>query len=419
MKEEFLAQQNIISYRDALTILQTRSRSALLTTETVPLRESLGRILAEDVVTREELPTFANSAMDGFAVRAAQTTGASAENPLHLPILGSLAAGDTPLASDERIGAWEIMTGAPFPPGFDACVKIEDCVVTPGVVEIRGPARPGLNRREIGEDFRREQVLMKVGQKIRAEDILCLASIGILTLTLHRRPRVGIISTGKELVPLEEIPAPGKIRNSSGVFLMAALKVRGCEPMHLGTIPDDPEEFKALVRKTESQDFDLILTTGAISMGKYDFVAGALRELGTEFFFQKVAMRPGKPVLFGRLRGGSFLIGLPGNPISSAVGLRFFVDPFLRELQGRGPELPLRLPLAKGTFKAPNVTCFYKGAITNGPRGSEVILHPEQRPSLMHPLLASDLWVALPEGGEEVAAGTWVDVYNFSDQESR
>lgn len=418
-EEDCLAGPQIISYPEALQILESQARTSLLASEMISLDQSLGRIAAEDILSREVLPTFANSAMDGFAVRASETVNASSEKPLRLPILGNLAAGDSPAVSPKLVGSWEIMTGAPFPESFDACIRIEDIEIIsdthglPTHIQITKPAEKFQNRREVGEDFQVNGVLVKKGSRLRAEDILCLASVGILQVKVLRLLKVGIISTGKELVPLTEIPVPGKIRNSSAPFLEAAMKARHCEVAHLGTIPDDASAFKALIESLKPDQFDLILTTGAISMGKYDFVVGALKDLDTDFYFKKVAMRPGKPIIFGKLKVGSFIIGLPGNPISGAVGLRFFVDPFLRTIQGVAPELPLRLTLSKKTFKTPGATCFFKGHLDNIEGRSVVVLHSQQRPSLMHPLLTSNVWVALPEKGEEISEGALVDVYPF------
>ncbi|MBC7466451.1 MAG: molybdopterin molybdotransferase MoeA [Bdellovibrio sp.] len=412
---------SIISYHDALEVIQQQAanESGLLKSETIEITDSLHRVTFEDILSPEQLPTFANSAMDGFSVRAFETKLASPTTPLKIPILGNLAAGDDIPQSPNEFGTWEIMTGAPFPNGFDACIRIEDIEVIkdeneiPTHIQITKPALPNENRREIGEDFKSNQVLIPRGHRVRAEDILCLTSVGVLKIEVLKKPRVGIVSTGKELVSIHTKPEPGKIRNSSAPFLQAWLNTNFCEAIHLGTIPDDPESFKKLILTVTSANFDLILTTGAISMGKYDFVMTALNEIQTEFFFRKVSMRPGKPIIFGRLKAGPFIIGLPGNPISGAVGLRFFVDPFLRTLQHMPVEKPLRLPLAHAVRKTPDATCFFKGRIESDSDGSRIVLHAQQRPSLMHPLLSSTIWISMKQNQAEVSAGSLVDVYSF------
>jgi len=413
------------SYPEALKVIQQEAfQRTDLAEETVELSSALGRITSRRILSSEVLPSFANSAMDGYAVRSQETSAAKIENPLRLKILGQLAAGDTLVENNSEVGAWEIMTGAPFPLGFDACIRIEDIEIIknaegqPQEIQIVQPAWQNQNRRNVGEDFTVGSLLLEKGRRVRAEDLLCLASVGITSVPVCKRPRVGVISTGKELISINEVPTPGKIRNSTGPYIVASLKSRDLEVVHLGTIYDEPGAFKNLIRQALPQNFDLIITTGAISMGKYDFIAGALQELQTEIFFQKVTMRPGKPVLFGRFPQGTHVIGLPGNPISGAVGLRFFVDPFIRALQKQIPEQPIRLPLKHSTPKAEGAYNFFKGQLQNTEQGTFVQLHKNQMPSLTHPLLHSNVWVALPEQNKEISAGQLVDVYTLESSQA-
>jgi molybdopterin molybdotransferase len=392
--------------------------------ERVDLEKSVGRTTFGEILSPEDLPAAPTSAMDGFAVRAAHTLTASPQTPLLIPITGSLAAGDgpppkNPLANPLSPACWEIMTGATFPAGFDACIRIEDVEVLASSqqIKIQAPAGVAQNCRQKGEDFKKGAVILKSGHQIKNEDILPLAALGLTEIPVFCKPRVALISTGKELVDCAQQPKPGQIRNSTAPYLTAVLKSFGAEVEHLATVPDDGESFKKVL--TENiESYDLILTTGAISVGRYDFVAGALEELGAQIFFKKVEVRPGKPLLFAKIPAQSKnkvpIFCLPGNPLASAVGLRFFVLPFLRTLLRQAPEIPLRVKLQAATKSSKEATTFVKGKLRRTEGSLIVEIQAEQRASLLHPLLSSDVWVALPPSANgEWSAASEVDAYPF------
>lgn len=375
--------------------------------EEVCLAEAVGRVLAEDLRSLERIPDFDNSAMDGFAVRSGATRGA----PKAMRVLGTLIAGDTPLpleASGEGEVAWEIMTGAPFPAGFDACVRVEDTRALPnGTVEILVEAKANQNRRLGGEDFDIGSPVLFRGTKIEAEHLLSLSALGFASLPVKRRLRVGLISTGNELVPIHAKPAPGQIRNSNAPFLLACLRGAGVEAVHLGTVLDEPREFQRIL--AENSRFDLLLSTGAVSMGKADFVKEALEDLGAKILFHKVAIRPGKPILFAKIANGAHFFGLPGNPISALLGIRFFVIPFLKAIDGRSQEAPLRLKLIEPISKPEGVRCFFLGKRTGD---SMAVL--SRKGSFMRQSLEPGLvWGEFPERGPEIPAGTLLNAYEF------
>jgi molybdopterin molybdotransferase len=410
-----------ISFKQALTKIHKEAQQiavlhAFPKKTVVTLEKALGRTTFGEFLSPEDLPMAPTSAMDGFAVRAAQTKQATTQNPILIPILGSIAAGDVPVATDPlAFGAWEIMTGATFPEGFDACIRLEDVEVLSSQkqIKIRAPAQAKQNCRQPGEDFKKEAVLFKQGHCLKSEDILPLAALGINEIPVFARPRVAVISTGKELVSHHEKPQLGQIRNSTAPYLLAALGAFGADVEHIATVSDDPESFKKVL-KQNSERYDVILTTGAISVGKHDFVAQALEDLGAEIFFKKVEVRPGKPILFARLKDGPPVFCLPGNPLASAVGLRFFVLPFLRTILFQEPEVPLRARLTTSAKSSKEAVTFVKGKLHKTETSLEIKLRAEQRASLLSPLLASDVWVVLPPSAEgEQKAGSEVDFYLF------
>lgn len=397
----------IASYAEALSFLRARAASCAVRTENLALGEAVGRVAAEDLVSQESLPPFANSAVDGFAVRSSETPG-------RLRGLGMIAAGDPPVArKDNPRSCWEIMTGAPMPPGFDAAVKIEDVVkaLREGLVEIEVPqvVAADENVREAGEDFRPGMTVLSRGTRLRPEHVLACAALGIERVSVRARPRVAIISTGKELAH-EGAPSPGRIRNSTAPFLLSALAELGAEASFAGLVGDEPAEFLALFGRVLSERPDVVLTTGAVSMGKHDFIPTALRDLGAEIAVHKLPIRPGKPILLAAFReGGPAVFGLPGNPVSTAVGARFFVEPYLRAWQGSAAERPFHAKLAAGETKPAGTRVFLKATLD--PESGEARALPGQASFRVSPLVEATGWIVLPEGRESFAAGEQVEFF--------
>jgi molybdopterin molybdotransferase len=392
--------------------------------ETLPLLKTVERIVDEPIQSPEEVPSFDNSAMDGFAVHADRLKNASRENPVQLKVAGTIMAGDPPPQEQSAEVAWEIMTGAPMPRGpQNSVIKVEEVEVlrdSNGVAQeviIRRPVELEENVRCRGEDFQIGQTVLAAGTRILPEHIMALASLGIRSLRVRARPRIAIISTGDELVDHEtESLRPGMIRNSTGPYLSAAAPLYGADARFYGQVSDSIPEFLSLLDKARAENPDIVLTTGAVSMGKHDFIPDALKKIGADILYHKVAIRPGKPGIFAELpsqngKPGPVFFGSPGNPISTAVALRFFVWPYLRQLQGLPPELPTIATLSQTSSKPEGLRCFFKAHLEADEKGQRVIALKGQPSFMVSPLLAANTWVVFPEEGSSMAPHSEVHAY--------
>ena len=297
----------------------------------VPLLEADGLVLAESVAASWPLPSFDNSSMDGYAVRAVDLAGASEDSPVRLPVRGDLAAGQQALNALEAGSAIRIMTGAPVPDGADAVVPVEWTDGATDVVSITRAPDLGAHVRRQGEDVAAGAVVLEPGTPITARVIAMLASVGLAEIPVHRRPRVAVISTGDELVEPGVEPGPGQIVDSNSYMLAAAVREAGADAVRIGPVPDDEATLEGALRD-EAQRSDLILTSGGVSMGAYDTVKAVLTRLGGVDFV-KVSMQPGMPQGSGRV-GSTPIVTLPGNPVSSYVSFEVFVRPLIRRLLG-------------------------------------------------------------------------------------
>ena len=303
-----------------------------LEAERVPILEALGRVLAEDVCAGEDIPPYANSSMDGYAVRAADTTGASRETPARLCIVGEVAAGHVSEAEIAPGAVIRIMTGAPLPPGADAVVKVEDTEAQGEEALILAEAPRGQYVRPAGEDVRRGELALEQGKLIRPQDIGMLATLGRREVLVTRRPRVAILATGDEVLEIDAPLTPGKIRNANSYSNGAQVLRHGGVPILLGIARDSVEDLTAKIRAGLEQDVDLFLTSGGVSVGDFDVVKDVLAAEG-EISFWRVRMKPGKPLAFGQIDGVPVL-GLPGNPVSVMVSFEVFVRPALAKMLG-------------------------------------------------------------------------------------
>jgi molybdopterin molybdotransferase len=406
----------VIRYEEALAQVHAAAATRRLAEEEVPLGKAVGRVAARDVQSPEHVPAFDNSAMDGFAVRSADTRAASAERPAVLPVHGRLAAGDD--ASNVKAGgAVEIMTGAPVPAGFDAVIRIEDVEVTrgPGAdpveVTVRAAAAPGQHVRPRGDDFPEGHRLLAAGELVRPEHVSALATVGVAGIAVRRRARVAIITTGKEVVPhTTRVLPPGAIRNSNAPWLVGALELAGAECVHVESVGDERQDFRRAVGGALERRIDLLITTGAVSMGRHDYVASELNELGATTRFHKVAIRPGRPIAFGEFPRGPAIFALPGNPVSSAVGFRFFAFAFLRGIAGVAPEVPFRAVLRQDAKKPEGLRCFYKAWVDLAPGGVSVEVLRGQGSAVVSAMIDANAWAILPEEGERCPEGTELDV---------
>ncbi len=298
----------------------------------VPLAESLGLVLAEAVVAQEDMPPFANSAMDGYALRSSDSRSRQGQ-PARLHITGSVAAGYVAESAVMEGTAMRIMTGAPVPSGADSVIQVE-LTRADGPesewVEILEPVAPGNNIRPAGEDMRRGQTILRHGMEIGPWEIGMLATLGRASVQVVRRPRVAILGTGDEVIDIDQPLQPGKIRNSNSYLLEAAVRRSGAQALRLGIARDTVESLRE--KFGEAMQSDLIITTGGVSVGDFDLVKNIMAEQGAINFW-RINMRPGKPVAFGHI-GTIPLLGLPGNPVSAAVTFELFGRPVIRKMLG-------------------------------------------------------------------------------------
>jgi molybdopterin molybdotransferase len=304
----------------------------------VPLAEALGQVLAVDVIAGANVPAFANAAMDGFALRAEESRGATASSPVTLQVIAEIAAGATSGAAVVVGTAIRIMTGAPLPPGADAVVRFEEteegrggarCGPGAAIAVFRAVA-PGENVRPIGEDVRAGELVLSAGTRVRPAEIGVLATLNRTHATVHRRPRVGVLATGDEIVDPGEPLGPGQIRNSNGPMVAALVRRYGGDPVPLGTARDTAADLRT--RLGAAAGLDLLLTTGGVSVGDYDLVKQILQADGRIDLWE-VRIKPGKPLAFGWL-GQTPVLGLPGNPVAAAVACEQFARPAIRTMLG-------------------------------------------------------------------------------------
>ncbi|KJV37257.1 molybdopterin molybdotransferase MoeA [Luteibacter yeojuensis] len=355
----------MLTYAEALATLLKEAHP--LETERVGLSSSLGRILAAYVSSPLSLPSFDNAAMDGFAIRAG---AGDIPSGTAFTIAGMQAAGDGTTAYPGA-DACEIATGARVPDGFDTVVPVERCERMGDIVRLTQAEPRGQNIRRAGGDIATGAPALTAGRRIDAAAIMLLAALGIGDVPVARRPRVVIINTGSELHDSGPLPEGG-IHDSNGPFLEAMLASWGVDLLARHRVPDTGDAFAHAVREAMHAGVDLIITTGAVSAGRFDFVPSALAALGARECFHKVAIRPGKPILAARFDGGPLVLGLPGNPIAVAVGHRFFLTPVLRAMAGLAPEKPLRVRLAEGHDVRPGLQHFALGRVEADAEGRQV-----------------------------------------------
>lgn len=365
--------------------------------ETVPVAQALGRTLAADLTALVSHPSATESALDGIACRAADTLGADTTAPVTLRVVGESRAG---LAFAGTVGPGEcvrIYTGAPLPPGADAICPVEQLEdVEPGHVQLLRPASPGDVRHE-GDDFRAGEVVMKAGLPLTSPRLALATALGHAEVQVRRRLRVALLSTGDEVVRPGQPLSPGQVYDSNSVGLAAMLHEAGCDVLPLGQAPDHPEQLQAIIDRAGGAD--VLLSSGGVSMGKYDFMRDLLIGQGKVSFW-KVRMRPGGPAILGGWHGLP-VFGLPGNPVSSLVVFHVIVRP---ALTGQ-PVQTLRLRAATPFRSLPDKVAFWRATLVDG----MVHDYKKQSSGVLRSLSDAGALVIVPEG-RAVAAGDDVDV---------
>jgi molybdopterin molybdotransferase len=380
----------------------------VLTPEVVSLDAALGRILAETVSSQSDLPGFDNSAMDGYAVRASDIARASASEPATLPVVGESRAGALPGAHAAGT-AMRIMTGAPMPEGADTVVRQEDTRRDGAMVLIEVATGLGTSVRPRGADIRRGDDVILPGQALTSVDVGVAAALGHDRLLVGARPRVALLATGDELVPAGTAPGPAHLVDSNSPMLTAAVREAGGIPTFLGIARDSKASLRELLQAASASD--LVVSSAGVSVGDHDWVREVVAELGTISTW-RVAMRPGKPVLIGRI-GNAVFIGLPGNPVSSSVTFELFARPVIRRMQG-ARELQrrrIRVRLGEAMSKPATLETYSRAVLHTSDDDELAIAHSsgDQGSSMLQSLTRADCLVVLPAGPEVVEAGTVVE----------
>ncbi|MDZ7321669.1 molybdopterin molybdotransferase MoeA [Kosakonia sacchari] len=399
----------LISLDTALSQMLSRI-SPLTESETLPLVACFGRVVAQDIISPLNVPGFDNSAMDGYAVRLAEVQSGNA-----LPVAGKAFAGQ-PFDGEWPAGTCiRIMTGAPIPAGCDAVVMQEQTEQTDAGIRFTAEVRANQNIRRAGEDIRQGASVFAAGTKLTAAELPVIASLGIADVSVLRKVRVALFSTGDELQLPGQPLADGQIYDTNRLSVHLMLSQLGYEVINLGIVPDDPQKLRDTFIAADSQA-DVVLSSGGVSVGEADYTKTILDELG-EIAFWKLAIKPGKPFAFGKLKN-SWFCGLPGNPVSATLTFYQLVQPLLAKLAGNTADtqpLRFRARAAERLKKSPGRLDFQRGVLSRGDDGTlEVRSTGHQGSHIFSSFSQGNCFVVLERERGNVEAGEWVDVEMFN-----
>lgn len=400
-------EKHMIPVDQAYSIILESSK--LLPGEDVSLFNAGGRFLLRDIHSTILIPPLDNSAMDGFALMACLTDSATKNTPVKIPISGEVAAGQRMTSPVSQGTAVRIMTGAPMPPGTDTVIPVEDCTVDGEEMVVTSPVKVNENVREAGEDISRDQLVFKQGTFLRSAEVGILASLGLDKVQVYKQPRVAIFSTGDELAEPGDQKDESKIYNSNAYSLFSEVQRSGGIPEYLGIIPDDMEQVTALLEK--ALEYDIVLTSGGVSMGNYDFIQQGLREQGVKIHFDMVKIKPGKPLTFGT-RDDTLFFGLPGNPVSSLVNFMEFVKPAI--LKRMGSEKLFR-PRIKAVLDTPlnkkkGRQHYQRGVFSLHEDGIHVKTTGEQGSGILSSMTEANCLIIIPEEVVDPSRGDLVTI---------
>lgn len=375
----------------------------------VPLMDALGRVLANDVRAPEPLPSFTNSAMDGYAVRACDLR----QVPTILHIIEKIPAGTTPQRNLEPLTASQIMTGAPLPPGADAVIPVEQTeTLSEHQVRILSSAKKFQFVRSEGSEIKPGEKILSRGDLLDPPKLGLLASLGIISVEVIPKPTLSILTTGSEVVDTSVKPQWGQIRNANFISISSAVRSLGCPVVILRHVGDDPALMEHILTHCGT---NVIITCGGVSVGEFDFVKSVLSKAG-EIFFWKVAMKPGKPFLFGRINQ-SWFFGLPGNPVSALVTFEILVKPALYKLAGLNmkPPASLNVILSKEIRHRKGLTEYVRVRIHQ--EGLRWVADPIhwQESNMLRSLTESNAWAVIPQESEDLPSGSEVDIIGMDD----
>jgi molybdopterin molybdotransferase len=400
----------MMPYEEALSIVL--SHCPTLPTERVYLLDALGRVLAEDVISEEDRPSFDNSAMDGYAVHWEDIKDA----PVELLVVGEIPAGAEETFELPRGCAVKIFTGAPIPKGATAVVPVEYTEAKDGKVLIKGTFKEWANIRRKGEELKAGEIVLQKGTILRHYEVGLLASLNKVQVEVSRRPRVAVLSTGDEIKDLgEPITKPSQIRTSNGYTLMAGISLAGGEPHYLGIVPDEPDRLKKVLSQLE--DYDVFITTGGVSAGDRDYIKTLVEEVGVKVHFHKVRIKPAKPILFGTYKEGKGLFfGLPGNPVSCAMAFDLIVKPSLLKMQSAKDYMPKTLwARLKRDFsrRDPERREFVRAVLSLEEQQLVCDFSPKLQSHMLTSYVGANCYMVVKEGVKELKGGELVEVVLF------
>jgi molybdopterin molybdotransferase len=393
-------------------------------TEMVQLTLAAGRVLSHEIVSEMDLPLFANSSMDGFAVRSSDVANAAHEEPVNLKVIGDVPAGTSSSVTLESGETVRIMTGAPLPDGADSVVPVEDTdhyrgdmspdAPLPDFVAVRKAVQEGDYVRPKGQDVHSGEIVLPGNLRLRPQDVGFLAMLGISGVPVYRRPKVALLSTGDELVPVDQPLTPGKIHESNAYTLASLVHRDGGEAINLGVAPDRQGAVRDILDRSVESQADLILSSAGVSVGAFDFVRTVVQQHG-ELAFWRVNMRPGKPLAFGRYRGIPF-IGLPGNPVSAFVGYEVFVHPALLKMSGQSG---LHRPSIKVKLLEPVTSdgreSYLRSIVKSEKDGWFARLTGHQGSGNLRSLVRANALLVIPAGVKSLPAGSEVEAWLLGD----
>ena len=412
------------SYSQALKILQ--KSKLIIKDEYIKSSASLNRISAENVYSNSNYPSANNSSVDGFVINSNDTKNLDFKKARLFKILGTIAAGNTPkVKKPKKFQTYEIMTGALLPKGFNTIIPVEQIVYFPNkknpkFISINKSLKKNINVRFKGSDLKKKDLLFKKGTIIQPNHILALKTIGIKKVKVKKIPKILFFATGNEISELENIP-DWKVRNSNSYYIQS-LDSNFLFHFEKGDVLRDKDEsfFVKKIKKILNSKIDIIITSGAVSAGKFDYIPKVIKRFSLSNYFKNVAIRPGKPILFAKIKNKQkTFFGLPGNPISSAACFRFFVYPYLRESLGIEKEKSIKAVLKNDFIKKKIFTRFVKSKINTTKNGKvEVEILKGQESFRVKSFIKSNIWAILPSGKSKFRKGDIVECF-FPNQSNR
>ena len=405
----------MISYKQSRKIL--KDSKIIIKNEMVKSSNCINRVAAENILSKSNNPLENNAAFDGFAINSKDTKNLKKKGKI-FKIIGVVSAGDKPSKKiNKKFQTIEIMTGGILPRGFDTIIPIEQIIFypkkNPKFIFVNKKIKKHQHVRIKGSDFKRNDLLVKKGTILQSNHILALKTLGISKVKVKKIPRILFFSTGNEITNKEKIPS-WKVRNSNSHYI-ESLKENFLFNYSNGGILRDKDKliFEKKIKQMLNSNIDIIVTSGAVSAGKFDYVPSVIKRFKLSNYFKGVAIRPGKPVLFAKIKGKEKAIfGLPGNPISSAACFRFFVFPYIENLLGISEEKPFRAVLKNNFLKKINFTRFVKSKINTTKNGNiEVEILKGQESFRIQSFIKSNIWTLLPSGKSKFKKGSIVDCF--------